>query len=92
MPREQAAKEWRTSSQHFLPTTNDAVLEKVDARVSCALFYLLVLACIGVVWRRCTSPCCCCGPRRMPSWGTQGLMAPRHLPVNVCSSLGLALF
>ena len=29
----QAAKEFRTSSQYFLPTTNDPILERVDERV-----------------------------------------------------------
>lgn len=29
-----AAKEFRTSSQYFLPTTNDEVLERIDRRVS----------------------------------------------------------
>uniref|UniRef100_A0A6T9J4E3 Uncharacterized protein n=1 Tax=Haptolina ericina TaxID=156174 RepID=A0A6T9J4E3_9EUKA len=31
--RGKAAKEWRTSSQYFLPTMNDATLEKIDERV-----------------------------------------------------------
>ena len=31
--RGKAAKEFRTSSQYFLPTTNDRLLEKVDRRV-----------------------------------------------------------
>jgi hypothetical protein len=29
-----AAKEFRTSSQYFLPTTNDPILERIDKRVS----------------------------------------------------------
>ena len=32
--RLQAAKEFRTSSQYFLPTTRDPTLEKIDRRVS----------------------------------------------------------
>ena len=31
--RGKAAKEFRTSSQYFLPTTRDPILEKVDKRV-----------------------------------------------------------
>eukprot|EP00967_Tisochrysis_lutea_P048439 scaffold59154_cov31-Tisochrysis_lutea.AAC.4 len=32
--RGKAAKEFRTSSQYFLPTTHDPVLERIDKRVS----------------------------------------------------------
>ena len=31
--RGKAAKEWRTSSQYFLPTAGDKLLERVDRRV-----------------------------------------------------------
>ena len=31
--RGKAAKEWRTSSQYFLPTAGDKLLERIDRRV-----------------------------------------------------------